>query len=309
MAYNSTNPNGQATSANSSPVVLASDQSAVAIKGNLGTTVNATWNSTTTAATVLSLSVNAFNAVSVAITTTTPFTAGIVTFEVSPNSTNGTDGSWFAVTMARIDSYTTESQYTLTASLNRAWTTSVDGFAYFRVRLSTAITGAGVASIFVTPQTFAIEPMVTVGNANAANLQATVAGSVSLNGANNTIGGTFLVPSTTPAGLTLTSNVQSQQALTNTVVYIKTSAARFFEYDIYNPNTSGVWVQVFNAGSGVTLGTTVPVRTIYLPPTSGRDWSSPWSLNLTAGLAIACTTTNTGNVAPATPIQAYIGFV
>lgn len=36
MAYNPINPNGQATSANSSPVVIASDQSAVDVTGTVG---------------------------------------------------------------------------------------------------------------------------------------------------------------------------------------------------------------------------------------------------------------------------------
>ena len=35
MSYNPQNPNGQATSANSSPVVIASDQSAVAVTGSI----------------------------------------------------------------------------------------------------------------------------------------------------------------------------------------------------------------------------------------------------------------------------------
>ncbi|HSX31230.1 MAG TPA: hypothetical protein VLE99_04900 [Candidatus Saccharimonadales bacterium] len=55
MAYNPTNPNGQATSANSSPVVIASDQSAVS--ANLAPTSSGGWSvssqtSLTTTATV-----------------------------------------------------------------------------------------------------------------------------------------------------------------------------------------------------------------------------------------------------------------
>lgn len=40
MAYNPQNPNGQATSANSAPVVIASDQSAFPVTANAGTNLN-----------------------------------------------------------------------------------------------------------------------------------------------------------------------------------------------------------------------------------------------------------------------------
>jgi hypothetical protein len=173
MTFIPQNPNGQTTSASSLPVVIASDQTPVSIRGNLGTATTASWTSVTALNTGLAVSVASFNAISVTLAPTTPFTTGAITFEVSPNSTNGTDGTWFAISMARIDSFNTESAYTIVANTNRAWTTSVDGFNYFRVRLSTVIAGAGVAVLNATPQTFAIEPMVTVGNATAANLQTT----------------------------------------------------------------------------------------------------------------------------------------
>jgi hypothetical protein len=40
VAYNPVNPNGQATSANSAPVVVASDQSAIPVTANAGTNLN-----------------------------------------------------------------------------------------------------------------------------------------------------------------------------------------------------------------------------------------------------------------------------
>jgi hypothetical protein len=72
--------------------------------------------------------------------------------------------------MARIDSYTVETSYTLVASTGRAWTASVDAFTNFRARLSTAITGTGTVSVFVIPQAMPIEPIVSVGQSVATNL-------------------------------------------------------------------------------------------------------------------------------------------
>ena len=46
MAYNPNNPNGQATGANSAPVVLASDQTTVPVKVTDGTNVASIFPST-----------------------------------------------------------------------------------------------------------------------------------------------------------------------------------------------------------------------------------------------------------------------
>jgi len=304
MAYTPGNPNGQATSANSSPVVLASDQSAIPIKGNLGAVSTASWTSGTSVNTALALNISAYNAVSVAMSNTSTMTGGVLSFEVSPNSTTGSDGTWFPVAMARIDSYTTETVYTLNTVANRAWTTSVDAFIYFRVRLSTVIAGTGTASLFIAPQTFAIEPLITVGQATASNLQATIG--ASLPSGSNTVGMVGLSANLSATSLSNFTNL----SLSNTVTAVKASTAHVHEYDFYNPNTSGVWVQLFALAPGsVTLGTTAPSRAIYIPATSGRDWASPYTIAWSGALSIAVTTTSNGNTAPASPIQAYIGYI
>lgn len=140
-----------------------------AILGTQPPVISASWTSGTTVNTALTLPVQGMNTVSVAMHNTATMTGGVLTFEVSPDNTN-----WFPIALARIDSYTVETTYTLNAVADRAWSTSVDGFNYFRVRLSTVITGTGTASVFAAAQTFAIEPIVSVGQASAANLNATV---------------------------------------------------------------------------------------------------------------------------------------
>jgi hypothetical protein len=140
------------------------------------------WTSATTVNTANTVDVTGYNTVSVAMSNTSTMTAGVLTFEVSPDG--GT--TWFPLSLARIDSYTVETTYTLSSVANRAWSTSVDGFTKFRVRLSTVITGTGTATVFIAPQTFAIEPIVSVGQATAANLNATVTGTVSIGNTANT---------------------------------------------------------------------------------------------------------------------------
>ncbi len=151
------------------PVAKVSTDGGLNVAGTQPAVSSTAWTSATTVNTVNTISVTGYNTVTVAMSNTSTMTGGVLTFEVSPDNTN-----WFALSMARIDSYTVETTYTLSTVANRAWSTSVDGFTNFRVRLSTIIAGTGTATVLVTAQTFAIEPIVSVGQATAANLNATV---------------------------------------------------------------------------------------------------------------------------------------
>jgi hypothetical protein len=140
-----------------------------AISGNQSALSATTWNSGTTINSAATVTTTNLNTVTVAIVATSTITGGVISFEVSPDNTN-----WFPISMARIDSYTVESTYTLVASVNKAWSTSVDGFTNFRVRLSTIIAGSASVSVLITAQVFSVEPIVCVGQSNASNLNATV---------------------------------------------------------------------------------------------------------------------------------------
>jgi hypothetical protein len=100
MAYNPVNPNGQATSANSAPVVIASDQSAVKIDVNdgSGNTINSTSNalnvftSGTVGTTAASINTGqktvGTSATQLSSTSTTP-TNGIFVQALSTNNSGG----------------------------------------------------------------------------------------------------------------------------------------------------------------------------------------------------------------------------
>jgi len=139
------------------------------ITGTQSSLTTAAWTSATSLNTAASVSVSGFNTVTVGLSNTSTMTAGVLSFEVSPDGTN-----WFSLAMARIDSYTVETTYTLNVVANRAWSSSVDGWVNFRVRLSTQITGSGTANIFIITQTMAIEPIVIVGQSDPTLLNATI---------------------------------------------------------------------------------------------------------------------------------------
>lgn len=280
MAYNSGNPNGQATSANSTPVVLASDQSALAVKENYTSVAF----STTT-----SQSQGTFDAVGngyryVSVHVVTQGTSSNVTFQSSADNINWVNNTLMASTAT----ITTGATSTTQAGVIYAGT--IYG-RYFRIVIS-AITAGTTAGTIV----YSTVPIMSVSQGVSATLNAST----------NLIGMVGLSASTSSAGLT----VFYSSSLGNTVTAVKTTPARMHEYDFYNPNSTGVWVQLFNlAVASVTLGTTSPTRAIYIPATSGRDWSSPYSITWATAMAIACTTTAGGSTAPSSPIQAYVGYI
>lgn len=103
-------------------------------------------------------------------------------------------------------------------------------------------------------------------------------------------------------------------ALTNTVQSIKASANAFlFGAVIYNPNAAMSAVHLYNTVSGETVGTTVPVLTLAVPPTSTLVLpvaSLPYLKNAT-GLRVVATTaaTTAGSTAPTTPLVATFMYL
>lgn len=71
-----------------------------------------------------------------------------VVFEVSLNSTNGTDGNWYAVQATRSDSGLIETgAAALAATPAFAWEINVNGFRWFRVRCTTHTSGTATWTI------------------------------------------------------------------------------------------------------------------------------------------------------------------
>jgi hypothetical protein len=81
------------------------------------------------------------------------------------------------------------------------------------------------------------------------------------------------------------------------------------DFQIYNPNASVAYVQVFNAATtgAVTLGSTVPMRVIPILASSLLVQSElNWIAS--AGLVVAATTTATGSTAVGTGLVASFGY-
>lgn len=95
---------------------------------------------------------------------TVTMTAGTFVFEASLDSTNGTDGTWFGVQAARSNANTAATSVAITslavnAGDTYAWEASVNGYKWFRVRVSVAATTNSLARWTLQPGTYATEPL------------------------------------------------------------------------------------------------------------------------------------------------------
>jgi len=300
MALNQPNTNGQATGANSAPVVIASDQSAVAIKGSATTTSTAAWTSATAVGTTLVASTTGYASAAVTLSVTSTVTAGAVVFEISPDNT-----VWTGTLMTRTDAYLADpGTYTLSASITRAWTVSTNGFAYFRVRLTTAIVGTATASLTITPQTFPVQPVVTVGQGVAANMQvtATQAGGWTVTPSNTANTSAWLMRLSAQSSGGATPFTLISAATTNATL-IRSTAATLYSLNANNTSATAAYIKLYNKTAVPTVGTDTPIMTILVPANGYVDLSIP-PMGVALGTGFAYAITGGAPVADTTAVAA-----
>ena len=89
---------------------------------------------------------------------------------------------------------------------------------------------------------------------------------------------------------------------------MKTGAGTFYGWDFINTGGQVAYVQVFDA-TAVTLGTTTPLQSKYVPA-NGGSWEEkfPFGVAFANGLIVAATSGPTNAAAPAAGINANIEF-
>ena len=195
----------------------------------------------------------------------TPLGSHVITFEQSPNSTNGVNGAWFT-TLAQdqntVSNSTVSTTLTTTAKVFRV---SAPAGAWIRARVST-MTTAGVISVLATTTTAFAQPQ----------LSTTISG---------TLGVTQYPNPNTGAGGTTTPYLAL--ALTAKAA-IKTGAGSVLHINAYNPNATDSYIQFFNTAlASVTVGTTVPIRSYRVPANSTIDIDFATYQRYTTAITIA----------------------
>lgn len=99
-------------------------------------------------------------------------------------------------------------------------------------------------------------------------------------------------------------------AVTNTAVQVRSGGGRVHQYHFGNPNSSVIFVHLYNAlPANVTVGTTTPVASYMVAANSALDGFWPNSFNYGTGISVAVTTTAAGATAPTSPALIVLGYV
>lgn len=171
------------------------------------------------------------------------------TFEGSLNSTNGTDGNWFAVQAIRSSANTIETTTgVLAAAPAYAWELSVNALRYFRIRATAWTSGTQVWTL--VPGTYATEPIPGAQVSATQPISGTVTATVT--------GGTVMgvAPTTTNA-------ILSSAATTNGTV-AKASAGTIYGLTVSNTGAAAAFVKLHNSTT-ITVGTTAVALTVPVP--------------------------------------------
>lgn len=101
-----------------------------------------------------------------------------------------------------------------------------------------------------------------------------------------TIGAVNVKP-TTSGGLSIFRSID----LDETEEDVKTSAGQLFGWYLYNAHSAVLYVKLYNAtAANVTVGTTTPVMTIPVPPSSGANVEFTNGIAFSTAICAACTT-------------------
>jgi hypothetical protein len=186
------------------------------------------------------------------------------TFEGSLDSTNGTDGNWFAVQAIRSSANTIETTTgVLGAAPAYAWELSVNALKYFRIR-ATART-SGTQTWTMVPGTYATEPIPGAQVSGTQPVSGTVTATVTAGTINPVV----------PATPYFLSNTASTH---NTPILIIAGTSNLSSFYATNTNTSPVYVHLFNKATAPAANSDRPEMTIIIPaaPASGMAAANPF---------------------------------
>lgn len=200
------------------------------------------------------------------------FAGANCTFEGSLNSTNGTDGNWFAVQAIRSNANTIETTTgVLAAAPAYAWELSVNALKYFRIRATAWTSGTQVWTLI--PGTYATEPIPG----------AQVSGTQPISGTLTSAGTTTNTPATPSP-----SNVNSA-ANTNATV-VKGSAGTLYNIGGSNTGAAAAFIKLYNKATAPTVGTDVPVLVLAVPAGGNVDFDlGPMGHRFSTGIGMAIT--------------------
>lgn len=318
MAYNPVNPNGQATSANSSPVVVASDQSAIAVSANAANrpTTTTMQNGATANGNGTSLPVTGYATALLNIVSSPAMSGGTtVNFEASVDDTTWVSINAHTVGANTISTTTTaDGDYRINSAGYKSIRARISGYSAGTVTIKGyTVANAGPvttvnanlvgSSIPTTVMGTASSLSVTPIQANAASLNATVTGTVTANAGT----GSFTVAQATPGNLLVTPVQANASSLNVTVANTVTiggvtGTASSLSMTPIQANAASLYTTAqLQSGTGVTIGSTLNALDVNLKAGSAASvfvtpmQANASSLNVSVGNTVTVSGTVTAN--------------
>lgn len=213
-------------------------------------------------------------------------TVQTVTFEQSPDSTDGTNGTWYPVLATNQGSNTAAAS---TAALTGVHTyrVSAPGAAWVHAK-TTAFTSGSSAVQMVITTAMAQSQVTTTPSATTA-----ISGSLTTLTTLTTItNGVKSAVNTTAGGATSFTLIS---AATTNGTLIGTAAARtLYGIQAFNNGAAVAYVKVYAKATAPTVGTDTPVMTLAIPAGGGFVWSAPpQGVAVALGLGVGITGGNT----------------
>lgn len=298
-------PAGQATMAASQPVVIASNQTAIptaeqvlVLTGAAAQTAVVN-NILESAAGAAGTSVDSFRAASVQVVSTG--TGGTFIFEQSNDGTN-----WVALPVFNAALLTgAPIAAAITATASSIIYTFPVRCRFVRLRIATLITGGSIQA-FSRFSTDPYAPAIsTMAQPTAANLQATVAGTVTVGASANAIGDVGLQARANATGAASIHHMVS--AASTNVAQIKATAGRVVGWCLSNNSASWRYVKLHNVASA-TAGAGV-VLTIGIPPNNKAECTHAVGIGFATAISRSIVTGAADADATATGVAEVVGDI
>jgi hypothetical protein len=259
MAYNPNNPNGQATMANSEPVVIASNQTAIPITDNSG-----------------SITVDGTVAISGSVAVTGTFWQATQPVSGTITETNSASA---LTALQLID----DAIYTDDTSTHATGTSKGMGIMCVATPTDTAVSANDIGMVAMTLNRglhVSVQDALPTGGNTIGRVEVN-----SIGASTNLIGDVGIKPRTT-GGLTTYHLIGA--ASTNATV-VKNSAGQLFGWYLYNGGAAALKVAFHNASSAPTAGASV-FFTIMVPPGAAANAFTEIGIAFSTGISITTVT-------------------
>lgn len=182
----------------------------------------------------------------------------------------------------------------ITATASQIIYEGSSNFKFLRLRIASTITGGSIQAFTTFIHSELSSSITTVANGTAANLNATVSGTVTANigtgslaAGTNAIGDFGVQYRANATGAASRTHLISAGTTNATVV--KASAGRLLGWAITNSSAAWKYVKLHNQATSPTAGTGV-VQTIGVPPNGVREFASEGGIAFSTGIAFTTVT-------------------